>query len=124
MTVKKVYGMNTRSVGRPQPKFKTPFKTGFAPGEPERFDLERKAAEKMKIALANVSKLAPTKAQAVKVEVKKSGHVAFDLSAYHTSISGSVLIDLSSTDQRNHQIVNIYGTFPKLDGTPVPNWLD
>ena len=88
-TGKKVYGMNTRSVGRHQPKFKTPFKAGLAPGEPRRLELERKATERMKTALANASKPTPAKAQAAKVEAKRSGHVAFDLSASCVPLRGS-----------------------------------
>jgi breast cancer 2 susceptibility protein len=80
----KVFGMNTRSVGRSQPKFRTPFKAGLAPGEPGRLDVEQKAAGKMK-----TSKPTSTKVQTAKVEVKKSGHVAFDLSACHDFLEGS-----------------------------------
>jgi hypothetical protein len=86
MTGKKVYGMNTRSVGRPQPKFKTPFKAGLAPGEPGRLKLERKAVEKAGTALANVVKPPLVKTQTAKAEAKKSGHVAFNLSASPASL--------------------------------------
>jgi hypothetical protein len=80
--------MNTRSVGRPQPKFKTPFKAGLAPGEPGRLELERKSAEKMKTASAHVSKPTHVKAHTARAEVKKSRHVAFDLSAFCASLRG------------------------------------
>ena len=88
VTGKKVYGMNTRSVGRTQPKFRTPFKAGLAPGDPGRLDLERKALEKTNTALANVLKATPVKAQTamVEVEVKKSRQVAFNLSASCASL--------------------------------------
>jgi len=89
MTGKKVYGMNTRSVGRPQPKFKTPFKVGLAPGEPGRLKLEQKAVEKTGTAVGNVLKPPQVKAQTSKVEAKKSGHVAFNLSASPTSERGN-----------------------------------
>ena len=56
--------MNTRSVRRPQPKFKTPFKAGLAPGEPGRLELERKSAEEMKTPEAHVSKPRRTEKQA------------------------------------------------------------
>ena len=88
MAGKRVYGMNTRSVGRPQPKFKTPFKAGLAPGEPGRLELERKSAEKMKTPSAHVSKPTHVKAYTARPEAKKSKHVAFDLSAFCASLRG------------------------------------
>ena len=88
MAGKRVYGMNTRSVGRPQPKFKTPFKVGLAPGEPGRLELERKSTVKMKTASAHVSNPALVKAHTARPEAKKSKHVAFDLSAFCASLRG------------------------------------
>ena len=89
---KKVYGMNTRSVGRSQPRFKTPFKTGLGPGEPGRLGLERKAMEKTRIALVNVLKATPVKAQITMSEAKKIRQVAFNLSASCASLRESLLI--------------------------------
>ena len=89
VTGKKVYGMNTRSVGRPQPKFKTPFKAGLAPGEPGRLELDRKVVEKTKIALTNILKATPVKSQTAIVEAKKSRQVAFNLSASCASLIDS-----------------------------------
>ena len=86
---KKVYGMNTRSVGRSQPRFKTPFKTGLAPGEAGRLELERKAMEKAKIVLANVLKATPVKAQTAMGDGKKVTQVAFNLSASYVPLRGS-----------------------------------
>ena len=88
MAGKRVYGMNTRSVGRPQPKFKTPFKAGLAPGEPGRLELERRSAEKMKTASAQVSKPTHVKAHTARPEAKKTKYVAFDLSAFCTPFRG------------------------------------
>ena len=80
--------MNTWSVGRSQPRFKTPFKTGLAPGQPGRLELERKTVEKAGIALANVLKATPVKAHTAMSEAKKVRQVAFNLSASCTSLRG------------------------------------
>ena len=117
-----MYGMNTRSVGRSQPRFKTPFKTGLAPGELGRLELERKAMEKTRVVLVNVLKATPVKAQTPMNEAKKIRQVAFNLSASYAPLRGSRLIGRSSTYQRSHQIVELYVTSLNLDGTPVPNW--
>jgi hypothetical protein len=119
LTGKKVYGMNTRSVGRSRPKFKTPFKAGLAPGESGRLELERMAIEKTKTALANALK--PTKAQTAEAEAKKSGHVAFNLSRSYTF--SRVTNRLIPTNQRNHKNVKIYATTPNLNDVPVPSCL-
>ena len=124
VTRKKVYGMNARSVGRPQPKFKAPLKAGLAPGEPGGLELERKAVEKTKIALANVLKATPVKAQTAMVEAKKSRQVAFNLSASCASLRDGRLIGPSSTYQWSHQIVEIYVSTLHLNGTIVSSWPD
>ena len=86
MVGKRVYGLNARNVGRPQPECKTPFKAGLAPDEPGRLEPERKSAEKMRTTSGHVA--THVKAHTARAEVKKSTYVPFDLSAFCASLRG------------------------------------